>query len=189
MRLKEFLIYVGIFTVIYVLFFIIYDAVSLKLLIKKKKKQAYKKIDDNSFNKFALFYGLNASVDKDFIKKVYDKYKIDANLKISEVSTSLNISNNELVILLLYLEYLDLSPERNIFLQADTTTPLTTVDQTMVNKYKYYIDEKWDFNTIKDKMGVSTVNDLTYLDSRFIFPGVRIINQVIYYVGDINEEK
>lgn len=189
MKLKEFLICVSIFTFIYVLFFLIYDKISLKRLIKKKRKEAYKLIDNTSFTTFALFYGLNATVDKEFIKKVYDKYKVDANLKISEVSASLNISNNELVIILLYLEYLDLSPERNIFLQADTTTPLTTVDQTLVNKYKYYINEKWDFNSIKDKMGVSTNNDLYYLDSRFVFPGVRIINSIIYYVGDINEKK
>lgn len=189
MRLKEFLISVAIFTVIYVLFFIIYDAITLKMLIRKKKKEAYKKIDNNSFPTFALFYGLNATVDKEFIKKVYDKYKIESNMKISEVSQSLNISNNEFVIILLYLEYLELSPERNIFLQADTTTPLTSIDQTLVNKYKYYINAKMDFNSIKEKMGVSTNNDLYYLDSRFIFPGVRIINSVIYYVGDINEKK
>lgn len=189
MRLKEFLICAGIFTFIYVTFFIIFDIVTLKRLIKKKQKEAYKKIDDNSFASFALFYGLNASVDKAFIKKVYDKYKIDSNLKISEVSQSLNISNNELVIILLYLEYLGLSPERNIFLQADTTTPLTTIDQTMVNKYKIFIKEKKDFNTIKEQMGVSTYNDLFYLDSRFIFPGVRMINSIIYYVGDINEKR
>lgn len=189
MRLKDFLICVAIFTVIYIIFFKIYDFITLKLLIRKKKKIAYKKIQNNSYHTFALFYGLNSNMDKDNIKRIYDMYKNESTLKISEVSKKLNVSNNELVIILLYLEYLGISPVRNIYLQGDCTTPLTSIDQTLVNKYTHYLENKNDFNTIKQSIGVSTSNDLYYIDSRFIFPGVRFINSIIYYVGDINEKK
>ena len=110
-------------------------------------------------------------------------------IKISELSQKLNITNNELVIVLLFLEYLEISPVRNINLQGDITTPLTSIDQTLVNKYAFYIDNKNSINTLRQKLGDSVDNDLYYLDSRFLFPGVRVINSVIYYVGDLNEKK
>lgn len=189
MRLKEFLIGVVIFTIIYIIYFKIYDTINLKLLLKRQKRKAYKKINNNSYNTFALFYGLNSQLSKKEIKNIYDCYKNNMTIKISELSQKLNITNNELVIVLLFLEYLEISPVRNINLQGDITTPLTSIDQTLVNKYAFYIDNKNSINTLRQNLGESVDNDLYYLDSRFLFPGVRVINSVIYYVGDLNEKK
>ena len=75
MRLKEFLIVVGIFTVGYIIFFVIYDFFSLSLLFKGRKK-IQSNINYTDYKKFAAFYGLEKTVaTEELIKKINSDYQ------------------------------------------------------------------------------------------------------------------
>lgn len=185
MRTKEYVIFLLIFTVCYILFFIIYDKLSIKVMQKRTLKHAYSMIDIDKYNSFATFYGIRSNISEDVIKCVYNDFKNIVNVKISDYSNKYKISSYELVVIILYLEYFNLISKRNIIFENDLIINTTYIDQNLINKYYSLFYNKSDLKKISSTMGDSALNDINYLNSRFLVPGVRLINSTLYYVGDI----
>ena len=184
MRLKEFLIFIGIFTVFYIIFFIVFD----KLSIIKTKKEALKKAESlitvEQFNKFAAFYGFQATATLETILNVYKKFGDGRDCIISEEAKLLNLSNIEFVIIFLYLEYLGLINKKMISIEMDSIKKTTFVEQNIMQKYYTYLQDKQDLDTIVHSMGQNALNDLTNMNNNYLMPGVRMIDSKLYYVGD-----
>lgn len=185
MRLKPFLIFLAIFTVCYIIFFIVYDFLVSFFTTKKEMKQANKLINKNDFQKFANFYGIQSSVTKDVIKQIYKYYNDEKDHRISSEAAYYKVSNMEYVIIILFLEYLDLLFEESVYLKSDMISTPSLQEDALRKKYVVYLHEKKDLETITSLLGDTARNDLAFLDSIFIIPGVRFINSKLYYYGDL----
>ena len=168
MRLKQFLIFLVIFTICYILFFVVYDYIMSLIAWKKEQKHARMSVNNDDYRNFARFYGLVPEANKSLIMKIY-----------------YNLSNVEYVVIILYLEYLDLINRETIYLNRDTISIPSFKDEELITKYIVYLHEKKPFEEITALSGLSTKNDLVYLDSVFLIPGVRFINSQLYYYGDV----
>lgn len=184
MRTKEFIIFIGIFTVCYIIFFIIFD----KLSDIKTKKDAIKKakslITLEQYAKFASFYGVQATASIDTIIKIYNEFITCGDCLISEKAKSYGVTNLEFVVIILYIEYLSLINKRMISLEMDSIKKTSFVEQNMVQKYNTYFKEKKDYDSIIETMGNNAANDLATMNDTFLMPGIRLINSKLYYVGD-----
>ena len=185
MRLKEFLIFLAIFTVCYILFFIVYDFLVSIITTKSEIKKANKLINESDFQKFANFYGIQSTVTKDIIKKIYKYYNDEIDHRISSEAAIYNISSMEYVVVILFLEYLDLLYEESIYLNNDKISQPSLQEEDIRKKYVVYLHEKKDLETITSIMGSNAKNDLAFLDSIFLIPGVRFVNANLYYCGDL----
>lgn len=190
MRLKPFLLLLLIFTILYILFFRFYDVVSHKRSIKKEKEKALKKISLEGFTSFALFYGIQSTCSVETIILIYTDFMVSkTNKKISEEAKKYAISNIEYIIIILYLEYLTLIPKKIFPAGKDIVMDPNLNDQNLVDKYSLYFNNKYSLQDIVKAFGSNVLNDLYYLDSVFLVPGVRYQNNTIYYVGDGYEKK
>lgn len=184
MRKKEFIIFIIIFTILYIIFFLIYDKVSDNNGKKRLLKMAKSLINMDQYNKFACFYGIRPIAVEDLLIKIYFDYIDDKDCTISIAASSYNISNMEFVVIILYLEFLDLIPRRIISLNNDNIKKITFNDNNMIKKYNDYFKEKKSFDMIASGLGKMISDDLKYIDTYFLVPGVRIVDSVVYYVGD-----
>jgi len=189
-RLKEFLIFLVIFTVIYILFFVIYDFIANRVRKNANKKRTISLIDENVYNAFAMFYGIqNHIATANTIKNIYINSQDDSKLKISEGSTKYGLTPYEYVVVLLYLEYLLILKIKFFDFENDLIVTPTSNDEILANKYSYYFHSKETYETISSKLGNNIYNDLVYLDKNFLMPGVRFIDKKLYYIGDLNEKR
>ena len=185
MRLKEFIITIIIFTIIYFLFFVIYDAIRYKSLDNKEKKKAIKTIDFATYLKFALFYGIiESQITEDLLKKIYFDSQSQVEKYITIASKKYNISNYEYIIVILYLEYLELIVKKEIDMNKSMIVDYTFQDMQYLNKYTNYFSKKMSFEEISKEVGSGATNELYYIDKTFLFPGIRIINSIICYFDD-----
>ena len=110
MRTKEFIIFIIIFTIFYIIFFVLYD----KFIKSKNDKLILKlfdsSVDINKYYKFSYFYGINSSLTKDKIFEIYNTCITNSNNRLSFIANKCSLNVNELVIVILYLEYLELLP-------------------------------------------------------------------------------
>ena len=180
MRLKEFMITIIIFTIIYVLFFVILD-----LLESKKEKDRERKRMDSLFQEdpiavFFQFYAVkNNGVTPSLLKTIY------ADMKRT---TSLSLSIYEFVVAVLYLEYYQLTSRRNISIQEDLMKMIDFHDQELIMKYGSFFLEKCSYQEILERIGNSANQDLEFCNEHFLIPGVRMIDSTIYYVGEVYEK-
>ncbi|MBQ6497308.1 MAG: hypothetical protein IJI58_01170 [Bacilli bacterium] len=184
MRIKEFIIFIGIFTVCYIMFFIVLDKVSNIRTKKSAIKKAKSLMTLEQYAKFASFYGVQATTSIDNLLKAYTELLIGNNWVISEKAKLYNVSNLELVIMVLYIEYLGLINKRMISIEMDSIKKTSFVEQNMVQKYNTYFKEKKDYDSIIEAMGNKAANDLATMNDTFLMPGIRLINSKLYYVGD-----
>ena len=184
MRIKEFIIFIFIFTILYILFFVIYDYIHNKILDKKNKDKLNSLINIDKYLIFTRFYGIESNVSKEIIINIYDEIKTLSQFYISFYANKYNITNIELVVIVLYLEYLELLGSKNISIQNNFITKASINEENMIFKYKDSFKNKIDINTMITSFGNNVVDDLVYLDKFFLIPGVRFINSIIYYVGD-----
>lgn len=184
MRTKEFIIFIIIFTIFYIIFFVLYD----KFIKSKNDKLILKlfdsSVDINKYYKFSYFYGINSSLTKDKIFEIYNTCITNSNNRLSFIANKCSLNVNELVIVILYLEYLELLPRKKISIINDYYQTLGYVDQNYILKYSSHFNEKKSFDMLLSIYGNSINNELLYIDSNYLFPGVRIIDSKIYYIGD-----
>lgn len=187
MRLKGFIIFIIIFTIIYFGGFAIYDYFKNKKDEEKTIKNNYLMLNIDNLKKFALFYNINITIDLNVLIQMYEEFRNIVSIQISTSSLKYNISNDELVIIILYLEYIGLIPTKAINLGLDNITSLNTKEDSLIIKYSIQFQNKYDYQTILRNAGVGADKEINYIMEKFLFPGVRLDNNNIYYVGDLNE--
>ena len=185
MRLKQFLIFIGVFTVCYIIFFIVYDFLLSFITSKNEKKQANKLINKNDFQKFANFYGIQTTISKGVIKQIYKYYNDEKDHRISSEAAHFNVSNIEYIVVILFLEYLDLLFKESIYLKSDLISTPSLQEEDIRKRYVVHLHEKKDLEAIIAMVGDTAKNDLAFLDSIFLIPGVRFIDSKLYYYGDL----
>ena len=184
MRLKEFIIFIIIFTIVYILFFVILDYINNKKDDPNKLLRA--ELNINNYYNFALFYGIKSNINIDIIINIYNLMNNSNNIKISYIANQYNISNLEVVVIVLYLEYLNYLKEKSININNDIITNFSSQDKMLFDKYINFFRNKADYNTIINSSNSVSRDELNYINSYFLIEGVRIINNQIYYVGDYN---
>ena len=93
MRVKEFVIFILIFTVLYTIFFLLYDKISGARDKKRLINNAKSLIDIEKFNKFCLFYGIQSNVSLDLIINIYLDYFVDKNCYLSLAAANYGINS------------------------------------------------------------------------------------------------
>ena len=188
MRTKEFIIFLVIFTVVYIVFFVALDKMSASLLQQKIKRRAFSLINVSSFILFAQFYGLNGTADKNILDSIYLSYKDEQKIPLSSAAQMYNITPFEFAVIYLYMEYINVFNKKMINFDAGMICPISFDDFPIITKYESYFHNHADFRSIYSAVGETARQNLSYLDHRFLVPGVRFIDDVLYYVGDINEK-
>ena len=184
MRLKQYLIFLVIFTIIYFIFFAFFDLISNKLAMKKYLKKARNSIVLNQYMNFASFYGVKGTVNEELIYNIFLNLRNDNDIIITNIANFYKIDRLEFVSIVLYLEYLKLLRSKKIVLDRDLITKSNYMDDNMVMKYVTLFDNKSSIDTIVSNSGKNSITDLTYLNDNFLIPGIRLIDSKIYYVGD-----
>ena len=184
MRLKAFIIFLIIFTIAYIVFFIILDHINNKrndptLLLKKE-------LDINKFYIFARFYSINTNLDIDSISNIYNLMKDTDNIKISYIAKEANVSNEEVIVVVLYLEYLNYLSEKTINTTSGMIMDFSLGDKEIFDKYINYFRNRNDYNTIINNAGSKAKDDLIYINNNYLVEGIKIVDNRIYYVGDYN---
>ena len=189
MRMKQFLIFLVIFTIFYILFFIVYDKVFDFAFHKKVKEKAYSLINIKTYLLFANFYGIQGTTDIEILYNIYKKYNYESRIFIEQEATFYHISSFEFCVILLYFEYLGIINRRSINKQCGVITNLSFEESQLVSKYRSFFENHDSYSKICSTVGMGSAFDLSYIDSMFLFPGVRILNSSILYVGDICEDQ
>ncbi|MBQ3297564.1 MAG: hypothetical protein IJG97_02025 [Bacilli bacterium] len=184
MRLKEFIIFIAIFTVVYIIFFIIFDRLKSKKEEKERQEYAMSLIKIEQYVKFASFYGIQATATLEVVLRVYNDFYSGKDCIISKQAKVYNLSNLEFVVIVLYLEYLNLMNKKIISLEKDSMKKITFVEHNMIQKYMAYFQAKRDLNFISTNGGSNALSDLTTMNKFFLMPGIRLIDSKLYYVGD-----
>ena len=187
MRLKEFIIFIIIFTILYISFFIIFDHFSNKIVLEKNKEKKESAFDINQFKFFASFYNITTNINIDTIKSIFFDIKDNYSISLSQMASKYNITIDEFIVVILYLEYKDLIKKRIISKQLDSTSPLSEKDEDLILKYSLLFFNKYNYNTLIEKAGFGAEQELDYMMKKLIIPGVKIENSNIYYIGDSNE--
>ncbi len=187
MRLKEFIIFIIIFTIIYVLFFVIYDIIMNKKSNEKRKEDVNNLISINKYLKFIKFYNLNSTLTEENLKNIFQELKISANNDINMLSSKYGIEYNEVLAIILFLEYIGVIKKRKILIDNNCCVPLSETEESLVLKYSILLSNKMDYNSIIQRMGIGSDKELEYLNSNYLIPGVIINDKNIMYVGDLDE--
>ena len=184
MRLKAFIIFIIIFTIFYIIFFILYDRFRDKQ--NDSAKILKKEIDINKFYNFTKFYNVNTNMNINNIMTVYDLMKDTDNIKISYIANQANLSNEEVIVTVLYLEYLNYLCEKTINTDNDMIMDFSINDKALFDKYITFFRSKIDFNSLLVNCGSQAKEELMYINKYYIVEGVKIIDNKIYYAGDYN---
>lgn len=187
MRLKEFTIFIVIFTIGYTLFFFILDKISDKISEKNNMKEKDNLLNTDKLKKFANFYQIDININREKLLDMYKYLLENTNINLNEFANKCSITPQELIIIILYLEYAGLIKKRCILKEENCTVPINTKDEILIAKYGLYTSNKFDYNSIVSKVGLNSDKELEYLNERFLMPGVILVNQTLYYVGDLNE--
>ena len=187
MRLKPFIVFLVIFTIIYFGGFMIYDHFRNKKDLEDKEKNDYLAINLNNYYKFALFYGVTSSIDINTLISIFEEFKQAFNVQISVMASKYNITSYELVAIEKYLEYIGLLSTKSVNMTLDTINKLSETEETTVVKYSILFSNKYDYKTIVASGGFGAEKELTQINNYYLVPGVRIQDSTIYYVGDLNE--
>ena len=187
MRLKQFIIFIIIFTILYFSLFAIYDHFSNKKNLKKLEESKKNLLSIKHYYFFASFYNINSSITEEVLKLIYKDLTDNLIVNLSAFNDKYNVSKEEAIVIILFLEYLELIKRRVISYERDTASPLTEYDNSLVVKYTLYFMNKYDYNTIVGRVGINSDKELAYINSKYLVPGVRIIDKVVYYVGDYHE--
>jgi len=187
MRLKDFIIFIIIFSIIYFLAFYIYDIITNKKAIKRRNDEVKSLIDINKYIKFCAFYGLNPKADINILNNFIVDIKSTKNNNFVDLSNKYLIDTNEVIIIILFFEYLGIIEKRKIIINNSCSIPLNDNDDTLLVKYSICFLNKYDYETIITKMGLNSEKELIYINDYYLFPGVYIKNKNIYYMGDLND--
>lgn len=186
MRLKEFIIFIIIFTILYFGGLAIYDYFKNKKDMEKNKQNSYSLLDIEKLKKFGLFYNMNITINVDILTHIYEELKNIISIQISAYSQKYNITSEELIVIVEYLEYVGLLKRRAFHINQDAITNLNSQEDTLVIKYSILFSNKYDYETILKTAGFGSDKEVAYIIQNHLVPGVRIIDSKIYYVGDLD---
>lgn len=186
MRFKEYLICVIVFTILYILFFVIFDAT-----VRKKEKGRVDKrfrlvMDGERFFRFAQFYGVNTRLSSDQLAVIYDKMKKSGDFVISLFAKDIQLSPYEVVVITLYFEYFLLLDKKNISLESDLVRTLNVADQGYLFKYGPLFLEKCSMEQILQKEGEIANKEIKYMQDNFLTPGIRLWENTLYYIEGVD---
>lgn len=184
MRAKEFLIFIFIFTIIYILFWIIFDRI---VEVKRKNtelKKAKSLINIDNYKKFSEFYGYQSKVSKETIMMIFNDLKKNQNNYITELSKKYLVNNYEVVTIILYLEYLNLIFKKKISLENNIITNLSYIEQNLIQKYLPSFNNKDSLEVIRNNLGQNSINDINIIIRYNLIPGLRLIDNKLYYIGE-----
>lgn len=187
MRLKEFIIFIIIFTICYFTAFALYDYFSNKKALAKYNEKNNSAIILNKYLKFANFYGINTSISEDIINSIHLEIRNLFNINLNVLKEKYNLSIDEIIVIILFLEYLGLIPKRIISKEENMTYAISTHEENMLQKYSLFLASKFDYETITQRVGLNSDKELSYLDSKLLMPGIKLIDEKLYYVGDLDE--
>ncbi len=188
MRLKEFVIFIIIFTILYITFFVVLDKITLKRQLKRARERVLSLMDEKKYYAFACFYGVQKTISKELLFSIYNDVQTLNTIKISDYSDKYQITPYELIIVILYFEYFQLIERKNIGFQENYIHDADYKDQALVYKYGSLFLDKLSYSEILAKLGNGANQELAYLQERFLIPGVRFLNSTLYYVGDLDEK-
>ena len=141
------------------------------------------------YKKFALFYGIQSNINFDTLINIYNIYpKSSFPCQISNMANTFAVTPYELIVIILFLEYIEAISVKVISYQTNTISNPNYIDQKLIDKYSFYLKNKKNINEINNELGANTYNDIYYLNSNYLIPGARFIDNQLYYVGDIHEE-
>lgn len=187
MRLKEFIIFIIIFTILYFGGLALYDYYKNKKDEEKNEEKKYSLLDIEKLKKFALFYNTNITIDINILTNIYQELKNVISFQISSFSQKYNISKEELIVIVEYLEYVGLLKRRAIHLNQDVISDLDTKEDALVVKYSILFSNQYDYNTILNNAGFGADKEVALIIQNHLIPGVRIEDSKVYYVGDLDE--
>ena len=189
MRVKEFILFIIVFTILYILFFVIWDYIHSK----KDKKREIERLSEifmsDKISSFMKFYGVeNFLVNPEVLQTIYQDIKDLSTISISAYSEKYHFSSYEFIIIVLYFEYYQLISRKNISLKEDVIRSMDSMDQQLIMKYGSFFLSQYNYSQIVEMVGDIASGELEQLNQHFLYPGVRIINSTIYYVGDVYEK-
>lgn len=186
--MKEFLIFIGVFTVCYIAFWAIYDKLSVIILKNKVKNRAFSLINYDSYLSFAQFYGINGTANLSTLQNIYLNYKDDEKIVLASASQQFGVTPIEFAVIYLYFEYINVFYKKMINLETGVISSMTFDDLSMINKYQTFFQTKTDYQKLFSIFGDAAHQNLTYIDHNFLVPGVRFINDILYYFEGVNKE-
>ncbi len=187
MRLKEFIIFIIIFTIIYFGGLAILDYFKNKKAQENKLKDNLLLLNIDKLKKFALFYNVNITMDVITLTHIYEDLKNIISIQISLESQKYNISSNELIVAVEYLEYVGLIRTRSIRLNEDIIINPNPKEDSLLVKYSLLFSNKYDYKTILRNGGFGSDKEIPILVDHHLIPGVKLVNSEFQYVGDLDE--
>lgn len=187
MRLKEFIIFIIIFTIIYFLGFYIYDSIVNKKASEKRDKEVKDTINIEKYKIFCNFYNVTPSIDKSILEAIHVTLKQSLNNDLNQLVSAYSISMNELIVAILFLEYIGIIKTRKILVENNCCVPLKESDEVLMMKYSLMFSNKFDYDTVTKRIGLNSDKELLYMSTHYMMPGVILKDKILYYVGDIDE--
>ena len=187
MRLKPFIIFIIIFTIIYFVALAVYDHFTNKKDEKKTAESNLLLLNLEKLKKFALFYNLNITINEETLRIMYEELRTINSIPISSLTGKYNITKEELIVIIEYLEYLGLMKTLSIHTNQDLISSLDTKEDSIVIKYSIQFSNKYDYNTIIRNVGLGADKEIQTIIDNHLIPGVKFENSTLYYVGDLNE--
>jgi hypothetical protein len=154
---------------------------------EKREEDINNSISLAKYLKFISFYNLNSSLTEENLKNIYRELKANTNNDINMLSSTFGIEYNEVLAVILYLEYISVIRKRKISIENNCCIPLTDTDQSLILKYSLMLSNKMDYNTIIQRAGINSDKELDYLNRNYLMPGVKLEDKNIVYVGDIDD--
>ena len=187
MRLKPFIVFIIIFTIVYFVGFAIYDHF-------KNKKDEAKTAQDNlllisveKLKKYASFYNVNITINNDILLTMFNELKNINAIPISTLTSKYNISKEELIVIIEYLEYVGLMKTLSIHNNQDLISSLNVKEDGLIIKYSLQFSNKFDYSTIVRNVGLGSEKEIEMIIENHLIPGVKLENSTLYYVGDLDE--
>lgn len=188
MRLKEFIIFIIIFTILYILFFVVFDYFVKKDADKQIKKNKDSLFKYDSYLELCAFYDLKPIATLSMIISIFQEIKDLDSFSISQLATKYVIPEDELITIILFLEKIEEIDRRDINVKKDEVTKLVDKDDWLIVKYSLLFSNKVDYDSIINKTDFNAKKELEYINERMLFPGVKIIGSKIHYYGDHDED-
>ena len=187
MRLKEFIVFIIFFTIIYFLGFYIYDRFMNKKSLEERETQVKSLFDINKYIIFCNFYGINQVATKEVLEMLYNDLKQSRNNDLKVLESKYSLSINEIIVAILFLEYFGLISKRKILISNSCCIPLSENDESLLIKYSLLFSNKCDYDSIIKRIGLNSDKELIYMSNNYLMPGVILNGTNISYVGDLDD--
>ena len=187
MRVKEFIFFIIIFTILYFLILRIYDYYKGKKDIKEKEKRNLELINFDNYSKYAKFYNIVTTVNENTLKSIYLDIKDLDNYKISNLWNRYNLSLEEVIVIIEYFEFIKIINIKSINVENDEVLRPNENEELLLVRYYSFFSNKYDYKTIMQNKGLNGEKELETLIKSHLIPGIRIIDKTIYYLGDFDE--